>query len=52
MARGNQGRAIFKDDPDRKRFLETLAEACEKTGWRIDAYVCGSYAGRSRMALS
>ena len=39
MARGNQGHAIFKDDTDRKRFLETLAEACEKTGWRIDAYV-------------
>jgi REP element-mobilizing transposase RayT len=39
MARGNQGGAIFKDDRDRKRFLETLAEACAKTGWQIDAYV-------------
>jgi len=39
MARGNQGRAIFGDDTDRKRFVETLAEACEKTGWRIHAYV-------------
>jgi hypothetical protein len=39
MARGNQGRAIFKDDPDRRRFLETLAGAREKTGWRIHAYV-------------
>ena len=39
MARGNQGRAIFKDAPDRRRFLETLAEACKKTGWRIDACV-------------
>jgi REP element-mobilizing transposase RayT len=39
MARGNQGRAIFKDDQDRKRFLETLAESCEKTGWHIHAYV-------------
>lgn len=38
-ARGNQGRAIFKDDRDRQRFLETLGEACEKTGWRIHAYV-------------
>jgi len=44
MARGNQGRAIFKDDPDRRRFLETLAEACEKTGWRIHASVLmGNY---------
>ena len=39
MARRNRGRALFKDDPDRRGFLETLAEACEKTGWRIDACV-------------
>ncbi|MGD0813722.1 MAG: transposase [Verrucomicrobiota bacterium] len=39
MARGNQGRAIFDDDRDRQCFLETLAEACDKTGWRIHAYV-------------
>jgi REP element-mobilizing transposase RayT len=39
MARGNQGRAIFQDDPDRQRFLETLGEACDKTGWRIHAFV-------------
>ncbi|MGO8764280.1 MAG: transposase [Limisphaerales bacterium] len=39
MARGNQGQAIYRDDQDRKRFLETLAEACAKTGWQIYAYV-------------
>jgi len=39
MARGNQGRSVFADAVDRKRFLETLAEACEKTGWFIHAYV-------------
>ena len=39
MARGNQGRAIFKDEQDRKRFLDTLQESSEKTGWRIHAYV-------------
>ena len=39
MARGNHGRPIFADDPDRERFLATLGEACEKTGWRIHAYV-------------
>lgn len=39
MARGNQGHSIFADDTDRARFLETLAESCEKTGWRIHAYV-------------
>lgn len=31
MARGNQGQAIYRDDQDRKRFLETPAEACEKS---------------------
>jgi REP element-mobilizing transposase RayT len=39
MARGNPGRAIYRDDRDRVRFLETLGEACEKTGWRLHAYV-------------
>ena len=35
MPRGNQGRPIFKDDKDRKRFLQTLEESCQKTGWEI-----------------
>jgi REP element-mobilizing transposase RayT len=39
MARGNRGQGIFQDDRDRRCFLETLGEACEKTGWRIHAYV-------------
>ena len=39
MRPGNQGRAIFRDDQDRERFLETLGEACGKTGWRVHAYV-------------
>ncbi len=39
MARGNQGRPIFRDDKDRERFLQTLAESCAKTGWWIHAYV-------------
>jgi putative transposase len=39
MARGNQGRDIYADDQDRKLWLATLAEACEKTGWRIHAWV-------------
>ena len=38
MARGNHGQAVFEDDADRTRFLETLGEACEKTGWHIHAY--------------
>jgi putative transposase len=39
MARGNQGQSVFRDDQDRQRFLATLGEACEKTGWWVHAYV-------------
>jgi REP element-mobilizing transposase RayT len=39
MARGNQGRAIYADDRDRQRWIETLEQACERTGWGIHAYV-------------
>src|SRR5665647_33446 len=39
MARGNQGRHIYADDRDRKLWLETLGEACAKTGWHIHAWV-------------
>ena len=39
MAWGNQGNRIFADDLDRGRWLETLGEAVEKTGWRVHAYV-------------
>jgi hypothetical protein len=38
MARGNQGQAIFRDDRDRRRFLETLGEACDQSSWRIPAW--------------
>lgn len=38
MSRGNQGRPIFRGDEDRKLFLQTVAEGCEKTGWQIHAY--------------
>ena len=39
LARGNQGRPLFRDDRDRCCFLETLAEAHSKTGRRILARV-------------
>ena len=38
MSRGDRREAIFKDDEDRRRFLSTLSEACQKTGWQIHAY--------------
>ena len=38
MNRGDRREPIFKDDADRKRFLETLGEACAKTEWQVHAY--------------
>ena len=38
MNRGDRREAIFKDDQDRERFLETLGETCAKTGWEVHAY--------------
>ena len=39
MNRGDRREPIFQDDADRQRFIETLAEACAKTGWQVHAYV-------------
>ncbi len=39
MARGNRREAIFLDDDDRRFFLQTLSEACGRTGWRVHAWV-------------
>jgi REP element-mobilizing transposase RayT len=38
MSRGDRREPIFLDDEDRKTFLRTLGEACEKTGWQVHAY--------------
>ncbi len=38
MNRGDRREAIFTDEEDRKRFLETLGQACEKTWWQVHAY--------------
>ena len=39
MNRGDRRELIFMDDADRQRFVETLGEACAKTGWQVHAYV-------------
>jgi len=39
MNRGDRREPIFRDNADRQRFVETLAEACAKTGWQVHAYV-------------
>ena len=37
MNRGDQREDIFVDDGDRQRFLETLAQACQKTDGQVHA---------------
>ena len=39
MCRGDRRERIFNDAQDRTIFLTTLAEACDRTGFRIHAYV-------------
>ena len=34
MSRGQRREDIFHGDKDRNLFLETLGEACERTGWK------------------
>jgi REP element-mobilizing transposase RayT len=38
MSRGDRKEAIFLDDEDRRGFLRTLGEACERAGWEVHAY--------------
>ena len=38
MSRSDRRKPIFKDHIDRRRFLETLTEACLKTGWGVHVY--------------
>ncbi|MBC8205830.1 MAG: transposase [Kiritimatiellaeota bacterium] len=39
MSRGNHQDAIYRDNKDRETFLDTLGEACAKTGWLVHAFV-------------
>ena len=39
MSRGNDGSEIYRSDDGRRLYLQTLGEACEKSGWMIHAYV-------------
>jgi putative transposase len=38
MSRGDRKEVIFKDDEDRRRFINTLEEVCAKTGWQVHAF--------------
>lgn len=37
-ARGNERRAIYRDDSDRRCFLGTLEQTIERFGWRCLSY--------------
>ena len=37
MNRGDRREPIFRDGADRQRFVNTLGEACGKTGWQVRA---------------
>jgi len=38
MNRGDRREAIFHDDRDRELFVATLAEACGRAGWQVQAF--------------
>ncbi|HEY5741435.1 MAG TPA: transposase [Terrimicrobiaceae bacterium] len=38
MARGDRREAIVRDDADRATFVRTLAEASERSGFRVHAF--------------
>ena len=38
MSRGDRREEIFRDDLDRKSFLQSLGATCQKTGWQVHAY--------------
>ena len=38
MSRGDRRDPIFKKEEDHRLFIETLDQACEKTGWQVHAW--------------
>ncbi len=40
MNRGDRREDILRDNEDRRLFLSTLAEACQKTLWQVHALIC------------
>ena len=40
MNRGDRREDIVLDDADRQLFLQTLGEACAKTGWQVPRQTC------------
>ena len=38
LSRGDRREPIVKDAADRLQFLETMGEACVRSGWQVHAY--------------
>ena len=38
MSRGDRRELIFENEEDHRLFMETLGQACEKTGWQVHAW--------------
>ena len=43
MNRGDRREPILKDDKDRHTFINTLEQACQKTGWQVHAFCLMSH---------
>ncbi|MEO6848024.1 MAG: transposase [Chthoniobacterales bacterium] len=39
MSRGERRQRIYEDEEDRRIWIRTLGESCERTGWRVYAWV-------------
>jgi putative transposase len=39
ISRGYHGETIYQDDEDQEGFLTCVGEVCERTGWKIYAFV-------------
>ena len=51
MARGKQGRNIYADEADRRVWLETLAVARARTGWRVHGWAIRRVNGAAELGL-
>jgi putative transposase len=51
MARGDRGEAIVRDDADRGTFVRTLAEACQRSGFRVHGFVLCVFQSAAGMVL-
>jgi len=39
MSRGDRREAIYREDSDYELFIDTLGQACSRTGWKVHCYV-------------